>query len=378
MVLAGRGFGKTRVGAEYVRARVEANAVQRIALIAATAGDARETLVEGQSGLLAISPPWSRPKYEPSKRRVTWPNGARATLFSADEPERLRGPEHDLIWADELAAWRDPLAWDMAALGLRLGRDPRAIVTTTPKPRAFLKAVLKEPGVIVTRGRTLDNAANLAAPFLEKILAKYAGTRLGRQELEAELLEDTPGALWTLAMFDHPGFRVDAAPPMTRVVVAVDPAETSSESSDETGIITAGLGHDGRPYVLADRSLRASPFGWATAAVRAYYEFGADAIIAERNAGGDMIETTIHTVDANVNVKTVWASRGKATRAEPAAALYEQNRVSHVGPHPELEAQLTGWAPGPGVKSPDRLDALVWALTELALGPQQQFFISRA
>jgi phage terminase large subunit-like protein len=266
LVLAGRGFGKTRTGAEMIRARVTARTAHRLALVAPTAGDARDVMVEGESGILAVSPPWERPRYEPSKRRLTWPNGAIATLFSADEPERLRGPQHDAAWCDELATWRHPEAWDMLMFGLRLGTDPRVVVTTTPRTTSLIRGLIADPTVIVTRGTTYENRANLASAFFGQIIRKYQGTRLGRQELEAELLEDVPGALWNRGMLE--GSRVRAAPPLIRVVVAIDPAASSTERADETGIIVAGKDAGGRGWVLADASGRYQPTEWAKTAVR--------------------------------------------------------------------------------------------------------------
>ena len=364
MLLAGRGFGKTRTGAEFVRAEVEAERASRVALVAPTAADARDVMVEGESGILAISPPWNRPLYEPSKRRVTWPNGAIATLYSADEPERLRGPQHDLAWPDELAAWRYPEAWDQLMFGLRLGSKPRVVVTTTPRPTRLIRELLASPTTVVTRGSTFDNRANLAPAFFEQVIRKYEGTRLGRQELYAEVLDDVPGSLWTRAMLEaanqpHP------PPDLVRVVVAIDPAVTSGEDSDETGIVVAGLGTDGLAYVLADRTCRMSPDGWARRAVTALDEFKADRIVAEVNNGGDLVEATIRTVRRDVPYRKVTASRGKRVRAEPIAALYEQARVKHAPGLAALEDQMLAFLPEGSEGSPDRVDALVWALTEL-------------
>jgi phage terminase large subunit-like protein len=257
-----------------IRARVTARTAHRLALVAPTAGDARDVMVEGESGILAISPPWERPRYEPSKRRLTWPNGAVATLFSADEPERLRGPQHDAAWCDELASWRQPEAWDMLMFGLRLGTDPRVVVTTTPRTTSLIRGLIADPTVIVTRGTTYENRANLASAFFGQIIRKYQGTRLGRQELEAELLEDVPGALWNRGMLE--GSRVRAAPPLTRVVVAIDPAASSTERADETGIIVAGKDAGGRGWVLADASGRYQPTEWAKTAVSVYRSHRAD------------------------------------------------------------------------------------------------------
>lgn len=374
MILAGRGFGKTRAGAGWVHELVETGQTGRIALVAATAADARDTLVEGVSGILNTAPPWSRPLYESSKRRLTWPNGAIATMFSSEEADRLRGPEHDALWADELAAWTDVQGtWDMAMFGLRLGKRPRWLVTTTPKPIKLLKELLAREGrdVVVTRGSTFENEANLASTFLAAVRARYEGTRLGRQELNAELLLDNPGALWQLDWLDRD--RVRAAPELRRIVVAIDPAVSNNEGSDETGIVVAGVTRDNEGYVLEDLSGKYAPHEWAAKAIAAYRRHKADRILAEVNNGGAMVEATIRALDHRVSFKAVHASRGKVVRAEPIAALYEQRKVHHVGNFPTLEDQMcaftsdfdrarTGY-------SPDRVDALVWALTELS-GPQ--------
>lgn len=368
LILTGRGWGKTRTGAEWVRAQVRSGAAGRIALVAPTAADARDVMVEGESGILSLGPDAERPHYEPSKRRLTWPNGALATLYSADEPERLRGPQHDAAWCDELAAWRYmDAAWDMLMFGLRLGDNPRAVVTTTPKPKALLKTLLKDPHTHVTRGSTYDNLPNLAPQFAEQILKRYKGTRLGRQELAGELLEDVEGALWTRAIID--GARVEDAPDLSRIVVGVDPAVTSGEDSCETGIVVAGqCGEDF--YVLADWSGRMTPEQWARRAVNAYHEFSADRVIGEVNNGGDLVESVIRNSDRNVAYSAVHASRGKAKRAEPIEALYEQGRVHHVGQFATLEDQMCSFVPqdADASNSPDRMDALVWALTELSAG----------
>jgi predicted phage terminase large subunit-like protein len=365
LLLAGRGFGKTRTGAEWVRAEVEAGRRGRLALVAPTAADARDVMVEGESGVLAVSPPGFRPLYEPSKRRLTWPNGAQATTYSADEPDRLRGPQHDGAWCDELAAWRYPEAWDMLQFGLRLGRDPRAVVTTTPKPVRLVRELVAAPTTVVTKGSTYANLGNLAPAFLDQIVRKYEGTRLGRQELDAEILDDVPGALWTRTLLD--GLRVREHPDLVRVVVAIDPAVTSGEKADETGIVVAGKGVDGQGYVLADASCRLSPDGWARRAVEAYRRHQADRIVAEVNNGGEMVELTIRTVDPHISYAAVHASRGKRTRAEPVAALYEQGKVHHAGGFPDLEDQMCTYTPDAYDGSPDRVDALVWALTDLML-----------
>ncbi len=375
LLLAGRGFGKTRTGAELIRARAIALAARRLALVAPTAGDARDIMVEGESGILAISPPWERPRYEPSKRRLTWPNGAIATLFSADEPERLRGPQHDAAWCDELASWRYPEAWDMLMLGLRLGTDPRVVVTTTPRPTKLLRELIADPTVVVTRGTTHENRANLAPVFLGQVVRRYQGTRLGRQEIEAEILEDVPGALWNRGMIE--ATRASRAPALIRVVVAIDPAVSSTAGADETGIIVAGKDEDGRGWVLADASGRYPPTEWAKTAISAYRAHRADRIVAEVNNGGDMVEATLRMIEPNASFAAVHASRGKVTRAEPVAALYERGRVRHLGVFPQLEDQRCAFTPEAHATSksrsagysPDRVDALVWALTDLLVAP---------
>lgn len=344
-----------------MRRMVEKGQASRIALVAPIASDARDVMVEGESGLLSVCPPWNRPKYEPSKRRLTWPNGALATTYSADEPDRLRGPQHDLAWADEIASWRYPEAYDMLMLGLRLGKDPRAVVTTTPKPIHILRELIKQTTVEITKGSTYENRDNLAPAFFEQIIRKYEGTRIGRQELEAELLDDIPGALWTRGIIR----RTEDPPDMIRIVVAVDPEATSTEESSETGIVVAGKGSDGLGYILEDLTVRGTPDEWARVVCGAYRKWEADRVVAETNQGGEMVEAVIRTVDMNVSYKGVHASRGKVARAEPIAALYEQGRVKHVGTFDLLEDQMCSYVPGE--KSPDRMDALVWALTELQI-----------
>jgi phage terminase large subunit-like protein len=374
LILAGRGWGKTRTGAEWVRSEIEAGRRGRLALIGATAADVRDVMVEGESGIMRTARPSFRPTYEPSKRRLTWPNGAIATTYSADEPDRLRGPQHDGAWPDELAAWRYPEALDMLLMGLRLGPDPRFVVTTTPRPTKLIKDLIAAPTTHVTRGSTYDNLANLAPAFAEQIIRKYEGTRLGRQELLAELLLDTPGALWTYAMLDSRR----PAPDLARCVVGVDPSGGSDPENDEQGIIVGGKGVDGHGYVVADRSCRLSPDGWGRRAVQAYLDFKADAIVCERNFGGDMAEAVItsaaRTMDVKVRVIMVTASRGKALRAEPVAALYEQGMMHHTEVFEALEEQCTTWTRESGT-SPDRVDALVWMVTETMLddGPAGVF-----
>jgi predicted phage terminase large subunit-like protein len=382
ILLAGRGFGKTWVGSSYINELAESGRAKRIGLIAGTAGDARDVMIEGESGILNTAPSLCRPEYEPSKRRLTWPNGAIATAFSSEESDRLRGPQTDFIWGDELASWSDAQStWDMAMFGLRLGTHPRCVVTMTPRPIKLLKDLLKREGddVVVTRGSTFDNAANLAPPFLEAIRKRYEGTRLGRQELNAELLSDTPGALWQQDWIDRD--RVEALPwgNLTRIVVAIDPAVTSGEDADETGIIVAGVDAAGVAYVLEDASGRYQPHEWATKAINLYRKHHADRIIAEVNNGGALVENTIRSVDPNVSYRAVHASRGKVTRAEPISALYEQGKVHHVGTFQQLEDQLcaftSDFSRASAGYSPDRLDALVWAITELTLTKQRPTFL---
>jgi len=362
LVMAGRGFGKTRIGAEWVRDEVESGRRKRIALVGRTAADVRDVMIEGESGIMACCPPWFTPIYEPSKRRVVWPNGAIATVHSGDEPNLLRGPQHDGFWCDELAAFRYRDAWDMLLLGLRLGADPRGVVTTTPRPKAVVRELTKDSTCVVTRGSTYDNAANLAPSFLSRIVSRYEGTSLGRQELYAELLDDMPGALWTRGLID--ANRVAQAPGLRRIVVGVDPAISNTGDSDYTGIVVCAIGQDGHGYVLEDRSIRGTPEQWASRAVAAYHDHKADRIVAEKNQGGDMVESTIRHVDPNVAYRGVHASKGKLPRAEPISALYEQGRCHHVGVFAGLEEEMCNYVPG-AEKSPDRMDAAVWAFTEL-------------
>lgn len=375
LCLAGRGWGKTRTGAEWIKECVEGGA-ERIALIAETAADARDVIVEGESGILRCYPKSQRPLYESSKRRVTWQNGATATLFNANEPDQLRGPQFSVAWCDELAKWRYAReTWDMLQFGLRLGSHPRVLVTTTPRPIEVVKAILAgdEGAVTVTRGNTMDNRSNLAKTFLDKVFKRYQGTRLGRQELNAEILGDIPNALWSYAMIETP--RVAAVPALSRIVVAIDPAVSDNEGSDEHGIIVVGLDNTGKEaYVLEDGSKKGSPLDWARRAVALYDHYQADAIVAEVNQGGDMVTQTIHTVRSNVKVISVRATRGKHVRAEPIAALYEQGKVHHVGSFPDLERQMVMMTSAgyEGDDSPDRLDALVWACTELFPGMVQR------
>lgn len=359
LILAGRGFGKTRTGAEMVRQWVKRYPL--VNLIGATTDDARDIMIEGESGILDICPDDERPVYVKNAAKLEWPNGAKSLIFTADSPERLRGKQHMKLWADELGSWRYPDAWDQAMLGLRLGDNPQAIVTTTPKPIKILKDLIASPHTALTKGSTYDNRANLAAAFYDAIITRYEGTRLGRQELNAEILDDNPNALWNRATIDNHR-TADIPGDLWRVVVGVDPSITAT--GDEAGIITAG--HISRDlYVLSDDSIQGSPLTWAKAAVMAYHRHKADAIIAEANQGGEMVAVTIKSIPEarNIPVRLVHASRGKQTRAEPVAALYEQGRGHHVGYFSDLEDELCEWEPG--MASPNRMDALVWASTEL-------------
>lgn len=387
LYLAGRGAGKTRTGAEWVRRRVREGKAKRIALIAPTAFDARMVMVEGDSGLLAVCSPrdtmldgsrLGAPEWSPGNKQLVWANGTIATTFSAEEPERLRGPQHDTIWADELAAWnRLQDTWDMAMFGFRLGGDPRCMIATTPKALPLIRKLLADQLNAVTRGTTWDNRPNLAKAFFERVVSQYHGTRLGRQELSGEVLEDVEGALWTRDMIRHiePADR----PQMMRVVVAIDPSIGGvkvDQASALCGIVGAGIGWDKRGYVIADRSGRKTPHEWAMTAVTLYDELRADLVVAEGNQGGEMVRHTLQTVRPGLPVKIVHASRSKQARAEPVAALYEQGRVSHVGEMLQLEDQMLTWEPMTGAPSPDRLDALVWAITSLMVGQGDSVFVA--
>ena len=372
LLLSGRGGGKTRTGAE-LTIKWAKEKYSPIALVGQTKADVRDTMVEvGESAILNICPPWFRPEYEPSKRRLTFPNGVLAIIYSGDEPDQLRGPQHAKAWVDELSKFKYPQGtWNNLLFGLRIGEKPQVVVTTTPRPIPIIKALVNDSRTAVTRGHTLENRAHLAPDFFNYILSKYEGTRLGQQELAGEILDDNPEALWQRDRIDE--LRVKQHPELIRIVVAIDPAVSTNEQSSETGIIVAGIAQVSgqvHGYILADLTIKGTPDQWATAAVTGYYRAGADRIIGEVNNGGDMVEHTIRTVDQNVAFNKVHASRGKYTRAEPVSALYEQGRIHHVGFFPDLEDQLCEWVPGD--KSPDRLDALVWAITELMLGEEEQ------
>ena len=362
MLKSGRGAGKTRTGSEYTHRMAEVTG--RIALVGATGADVRDTMLEGESGLLTIARPGFRPDYQPSKRRLTWPNGAIGTTFSAEEPDRLRGPEHGYAWCDEPAHW--PLvqeAWDNLMFGLRIGKRPRVCVSTTPKPRPWVKELVKEATTRISTASTYANLSNLAPAFAERIIKRYEGTRLGRQELLGEVLEDVEGALWRWDMIEP--FRLQSHPALVRVVVGVDPAGTARTSSDETGIVICGIDRDGELYVLGDRSGRMSPHGWAKAVEAAVDDFSADAVIAETNYGGDMVRSNLTTSAVKARILTVHSRRGKSLRAEPIVGVYEQQHAHHVGVFADLEDQQTSWQPYEDRESPDRVDALVHACTAL-------------
>lgn len=375
LLLGGRGAGKTRAGAEWVRAlagapRGENEKMRRIALIGETEHDVREVMIEGVSGLLAVHARDARPQYLPSRRRVEWKNGAVAQAFSAEDPESLRGPQFSAAWADELAKWRHAEAtFDMLQFGLRLGERPRQAITTTPRPIPLLKRLIADPATALTRAATRDNAYNLAPAFLDSVVARYAGTRLGRQELDGEIIEERADALWSRALIER--CRADAPPGLQRIVVAVDPPVSAGRGADACGLVAAGRAGDGTVYVIADETASGlSPAAWAAKAIALWRRLDADALVVEVNQGGDMVRAVIAEADAFVPVIAVRASRGKWLRAEPVSALYEQGRVKHAGMFPALEDEmcdfgLDGLSAG---RSPDRLDALVWAVTALSFG----------
>jgi phage terminase large subunit-like protein len=374
LYMGGRAAGKTRAGAEWIRARVGSGLGRRIALVAGTAADGRDVMIEGQSGLLAVAPAWDRPRFEPSKRRLTWPNGAVATLFSAEQPEALRGPQHDTAWCDELAKWKYlESTWDNLQLGLRLGSLPRQVITTTPRALGSLKAIIARSDTVMTHGTSYDNRVNLTPAYFAEIIRRYEGTRFGRQEINAELLDDVQGALWTRAMLDAARLAQGVSPPqMARVVVGVDPSGTRGDDDRASvGIVTAGKGIDGLGYVLADFTCALSPAGWGRRIAEAVSAHRADCVVAEGNFGGAMVESVLAAANVGARVKMVTASRGKIVRAEPIAALYEQNRVRHAGAFAALEDQLTALTTDGyvGEGSPDRADAMIWTLTELMLQP---------
>ncbi len=375
LILGGRGAGKTRAGAEWVRAQALGLAPlatvpsKRIALIGETMAQVRATMVEGVSGLLSVHRAVERPRFEVSKRQIVWPNGSVAQLFSAEDPDSLRGPQFAAAWCDEIAKWRHAEeTFDMLQFALRLGDDPKQVVTTTPRPIPLIKRLLGDPTTVVSRSRTHDNAENLAPAFVAEMERRYGDSNLARQELDGELIAERSDALWRREWIELP--RMERAPELTRIVVAVDPPVTSGAKADACGIVAAGLGEDGRGYVIADRTVQGrAPHVWARAAVAAYHDLEADRIVAEVNQGGELVSTIIKQADQSVPVRHVRATRGKWLRAEPIAALYAEGRVVHIGRWPELEDQMCDFGAGglSSGRSPDRLDALVWALTDLML-----------
>lgn len=365
--IGGRGSGKTRAGAEWIRALVdEAREPLRIALVAESYSEARMTMIEGVSGLLNIGPAESRPQFLPSLRELRWANGSIAQIFSSEDPDGMRGPQYHAAWSDEASKWRHGAdTWAMLQMGLRLGERPRQVVTTTPKPVKHLREILGEPGTVVTHATSYDNRANLAPAFFAHIVKRYEGTALGRQELNGELIEEIEGALFKRSLIE--AARQRKAPELERIVVAVDPPVTAGEDADECGIIIAGVAQ-GEAFVMADRSAQGlSPMAWASRVVEAAREFEVDRVVVEVNQGGDLVETLLRQIDPVLPVRQVRAMRGKAVRAEPVAALYERGLVHHVGGLPVLEDQLANFSPG-GAGRDDRLDALVWAITDLMLG----------
>jgi phage terminase large subunit-like protein len=362
LVLAGRGFGKTRLGAEQIL-KWKNQGFKRFSLMAKTPGECRDVMILGESGILNCCPPWDMPEYSPSKLTLTWKNGAVAHIFSAENYEQSRGAQCEKAWCDEVAKYKYPQeALDNLLFGMRLGSNPQIIITTTPKPIKTIKDMITDPDTVITRGSTYDNKANLAESFIQTVIKKYENTRLGRQELYAEILDDNPNALWRRD--DIEKGRIHEVPKdLVRIVVAIDPAVTSGDESDDTGIVIAGLDKKGHGYVLADMTMKGSPEQWARKAVSGYYTWQADKIVGEANNGGDMIEFLIRNVDRNAHYRKVHATKGKYMRAEPIAALYEQGRVHHVGYFGDLEDQMCEWQPGD--KSPNNLDAACWALTDL-------------
>lgn len=364
LLRSGRGFGKTRAGSETVIQWAQAG-YSPIALVGQTKADVRDTMVEiGDSSIMKVAPLWYRPVYEPSKRRLTFPNGSICLIYSGDEPDQLRGPQHQKAWVDELAKFKYPQeTWDNLEMGLRKGDNPQVICTTTPRPIKIIRDLIADPKTVETRGNTLDNALNLNPLFLERMKEKYQGTRLGRQELNGDILDDNPEALWRRSDIDDN--RCYKIPELSYVVIGIDPAATSKAGSDDTGIIAAGKDDKGHYYILGDYTIHDTPQKWSEAAITAYHKHKANVIIGETNNGGDMVEHTLKKIDPKIPFQAVHASRGKAIRAEPISALYEQGKVHHFGTFPELEDQLCEWVPGVE-KSPDRLDALVWAITKLS------------
>lgn len=373
-IRAGRGFGKTRTGAETFIWAVRYGGYKHPNLAGATSEDVRDLMIEGESGILNCCSEDFYPEFIPTLKKLIWPNGVVTHIYYGTEPDKARGPQSDFLWCDELAKWQYPEeTLDNLLMGLRLGDDPRCVLTSTPRPTKFLmelerrKDPLGRPVCTTTRGNTKDNYANLSPVFLTTIIAKYEGTRLGRQELDGEFLDDNPDALWRASEIEQ--HRVTSTPEFVKIVVGVDPAAKSEKSSDDTGIIVVGKGRDGHGYVLEDATMHGTPKEWATAAVALYKKYKANWIVAETNQGGEMVEYTIRTIDNNVAYKSVHASRGKEIRAEPISSLYQQGRFHHVGYLRDLETEMTEWIPNQGMKSPNRLDALTWAATELDVKP---------
>ena len=369
LILAGRGFGKTRAGAEWVRAQVETRQADRIALVARSLPEALSIMVHGESGIINISPPWDKPTYEPSKRKLTWPSGAHALVFSSHEPDQLRGPQFDAAWCDELASWEHPAeTWDNLSFALRLGRRPRSVVTTTPKPVELVRSLPNIPGTYVTRGTTFDNKDNLAPSFFDGIIDRYDGTRIGQQEIYAEITDEDEDALWKREWIEKA--RLGSYPPIARIVVSIDPAMSTRPTSSETGILVVGADmRRDQAYVLADESGRLTPNNMALRVAHLFDKFNATQIVVEANAGGNHVETTLrNAIERTLPIKSIRARHGKQIRAEPVAALYEQGRVHHVGRFPDLEDQMCTWTPDVSPShSPDRADALVHAVTDLIL-----------
>lgn len=372
LILAGRGWGKSRTGAEAINQWVD-EGYKRIALVGQTKKDVRDVMINGESGLIACAKPGNIPRYVDNRGMLIYPNGAIGYVYSDEAPEALRGPQFEKAWVDELAKFKslkdqERSAWENLEMGMRLGDNPQVVVTTTPKNVKAIREMVKDPLTHVTRGSTYENIKNLAKTFIKRIIQRYEGTRLGRQELYAEVLEDVEGALWAHTLIEDN--RVHGMPELVRIVVGVDPAVTNTKTSDDTGIIVAGVGVDGHGYILDDKTLKASVLEWAKATVSAYNKWEADRIIGEVNNGGDLVEQNIRLVDDMVSYKDVRASKGKQTRAEPVTALYEQGKIHHVGIFPELEDEMTSWVPGHG-SSPNRIDAMVWCITELMLSEQE-------
>lgn len=374
LILAGRGWGKTKTGAEWVNGTINDGTYGRFHIVAATAADARDIMVEGPAGLMASAKPWNKASYHPTKRQISWENGAVALIFSAEEPDRLRGEQCEAAWCDELAAWNYPETYSQLQFGLRLGKFPRTVITTTPRPTATVKEIANAPTTHVTKGITYENFDHLAPAFIAEIIRVYEGTRWGQQEIYAEILDDAPGALWTTQLINDTRVKREERPLdafFTKMIVAIDPAITVSEDASETGIIVAGKTRFEHAYVLQDASGRMKSADWAKRAIALYDFYRCDHIVAESNNGGDMVEHTINVYRPDIKVIQVKATRGKELRAEPVSAVYEKGYVHHVGTFEALESQMTGWEPGTDEKSPDRLDALVWAITDLMVGWQE-------